>query len=62
MINRTPNYYSYTSLDLVWVPRADGEFLADDPQRLVQRGTVANIPIVTGKYFPLKLKNNSPLL
>lgn len=48
VINRTPNYYDYTSLDLVWVPRADGDFLPDNPQRLVLNGTVANIPIVSG--------------
>lgn len=49
VINRTPNYYSYESLDLVWVPRADGIFLVDNPQRLVANGTVANIPFVSGK-------------
>ena len=48
VINRTPNYYDYTSLDLVWVPRADGDFLPDNPQKLVLDGTVADIPIVSG--------------
>lgn len=48
VINRTPNYYDYTSLDLVWVPRADGDFLPDNPQNMVLNGTVANIPIVSG--------------
>ncbi|KAF9011296.1 Alpha/Beta hydrolase protein [Cyathus striatus] len=42
-IDRTPNYYSYQSLVLAWSPRADGEFLPDNPQRLVQQGKVANV-------------------
>jgi acetylcholinesterase len=49
VINRTPSYFSYQSLDLVWVPRADGDFLVDNPQRLVQNGSVANIPFVSGE-------------
>ncbi|KAF9447550.1 alpha/beta-hydrolase [Macrolepiota fuliginosa MF-IS2] len=48
VINRTPNYYSYSSLDLTWVPRADGIFLVDTPQRLVLQNSVARIPMVTG--------------
>ena len=37
------------SLALVWQPRADGYFLADNPQRLVQQGKVARIPFVAGE-------------
>jgi acetylcholinesterase len=36
------------SLDLAWLPRVDGDFLTDDPQKLVQQGQVAKIPIVSG--------------
>ncbi|KAH9175637.1 Alpha/Beta hydrolase protein [Lactarius sanguifluus] len=36
------------SLAIAWQPRADGVFLADNPQKLVQRGKVARIPFVTG--------------
>ena len=36
------------SLKLTWLPRADGKFLPDAPQKLVQQGSVANIPFVTG--------------
>ncbi|KAH9060195.1 Alpha/Beta hydrolase protein [Lactarius vividus] len=36
------------SLAIAWQPRADGVFLADIPQKLVQRGKVARIPFVTG--------------
>ncbi|KAJ6462794.1 carotenoid ester lipase precursor [Mycena vitilis] len=44
----TPFIFSYQSLVLTWLPRADGTFLTDNPQRLVQQGKVANIPFVTG--------------
>ena len=37
------------SLALAWIPRADGVFLADDPQKLVQEGKVARIPLVAGE-------------
>ncbi|KAH9068091.1 Alpha/Beta hydrolase protein [Lactarius deliciosus] len=36
------------SLALVWQARADGVFLADGPQKLVQQGSVASIPFVPG--------------
>ncbi|KIJ08820.1 hypothetical protein PAXINDRAFT_102436 [Paxillus involutus ATCC 200175] len=31
-----------------WMPRVDGVFLTDDPQYLVQQGSVADVPFVTG--------------
>ncbi|KAI9454048.1 Alpha/Beta hydrolase protein [Lactarius psammicola] len=37
------------SLVPAWQPRADGIFLADDPQKLVLQGKVADIPFVTGE-------------
>jgi hypothetical protein len=36
------------SLALAWGPRADGIFLRDNPQTLVQQGKVASIPFVSG--------------
>ena len=33
---------------LVYLPRVDGVFLTDNPQQLVLRGEVANVPFVTG--------------
>jgi acetylcholinesterase len=45
----TPSFFSYQSLALAWIPRADGVFLVDDPQRLVQQGKVARIPFVAGE-------------
>ncbi|KAJ8521688.1 hypothetical protein ONZ45_g1643 [Pleurotus djamor] len=47
-IFRTPSITGYRSLLLTWLPRADGVFLSDAPQRLVQQGKVANVPFVTG--------------
>lgn len=31
-----------------WIPRADGVFLRDPPQHAVLKGTVADIPFVSG--------------
>ncbi|KAF8073584.1 carotenoid ester lipase precursor [Lyophyllum atratum] len=47
-INQSPGIFSYQSLSLAWLPRADGIFLTDNPQKLVQQGKVANIPFITG--------------
>ncbi|CAA7261545.1 unnamed protein product [Cyclocybe aegerita] len=47
-INNSPGIFDYQSLRLAWLPRADGVFLVDHPQRLVQQGKVAKIPYITG--------------
>ncbi|KAF9464209.1 carotenoid ester lipase precursor [Collybia nuda] len=56
-INQSPGIFAYqaciiddmmNSLILAWLPRADGVFLSDNPQKLVQQGKVANIPFITG--------------
>ncbi|KAF9478210.1 carotenoid ester lipase precursor [Pholiota conissans] len=55
-INKTPGIFAYQeiidvalqSLNLAWLPRADGVFLTDNPQKLVQEGKVAKIPYITG--------------
>ncbi|KAJ7124154.1 carotenoid ester lipase precursor [Mycena epipterygia] len=44
----SPGIFSYQSLVLAWLPREDGTFLTDNPQRLVQQGSVSNLPFVTG--------------
>ena len=41
-----------SSLHEVWIPRADGSFLADAPQQLVLQGSIAGIPFVTGVSRP----------
>ncbi|KAF8261992.1 carotenoid ester lipase precursor [Lactarius quietus] len=48
-INLTPSVSSYQSLALAWQPYADGIFLTDNPQKLVQQGKVARIPFVSGE-------------
>ncbi|KAJ6555000.1 carotenoid ester lipase precursor [Mycena vulgaris] len=47
-IDASPGILSYQSLMLTWLPREDGVFLTDNPQRLVQQGKVAPVPFVTG--------------
>ncbi|KAJ7119783.1 Alpha/Beta hydrolase protein [Mycena epipterygia] len=44
----SPFIFAYQSLVLAWLPREDGTFLTNNPQRLVQQGKVANVPFVTG--------------
>jgi acetylcholinesterase len=42
------------SLVLAWLPRADGVFVTENPQKLVLDGKVANVPFVTGiSTFPI---------
>lgn len=50
------------SLDLAWLPRADGVFITEDPQSLVTQGTVANIPFVTGVSVTHLLRNSCSYL
>ncbi|KAH9170117.1 carotenoid ester lipase precursor [Lactarius sanguifluus] len=45
----TPSILSFQSVALAWQPRADGVFLTDHPQKLVQQGKVARIPFVAGE-------------
>ena len=40
----------FKSVALAYLPRVDGVFLIDNPQQLVLRGEVANIPFVTGSH------------
>ncbi|KAF4574341.1 Carboxylic ester hydrolase [Pleurotus pulmonarius] len=47
-VDHTPFIFDYQSLALAWIPRADGVFLTDNPQKLVQDGKVANVPFITG--------------
>lgn len=47
-IDASPGIFAYQSLILAYLPRADGVFLTDSPQKLVQQGKVANVPFVSG--------------
>jgi len=44
----SPFIFSFQSLVLAWLPREDGVFLSDNPQRLVQQGKVSPVPFITG--------------
>ena len=43
-----PNLFGYQGLDSPWAPRADGVFLTAPAQHLVEAGSMANIPVMTG--------------
>ncbi|KAJ7443860.1 Alpha/Beta hydrolase protein [Mycena latifolia] len=43
-----PSILSYQSLSAAWLPREDGMFLTDNPMRLVELGSVATVPFITG--------------
>ncbi|KAF8907652.1 carotenoid ester lipase precursor [Gymnopilus junonius] len=47
-INKAPGIFDFQSLNLAWPARADGVFLTDHPQKLVQQGIIANVPFVSG--------------
>lgn len=47
-VDKTPSSSSHQSLVLAWMPRADGTFLSDNFQRLIQDGKIANVPFITG--------------
>ncbi|KAH6874982.1 carotenoid ester lipase [Coprinopsis sp. MPI-PUGE-AT-0042] len=47
-INQSPGIYAYQSLALAWTPRADGIFLTEHPQRLVEADKVVHVPMVCG--------------
>lgn len=42
------NFLSYTATLVPWYPRPDGQYLVDDPAKLVADGKVADIPYVIG--------------
>ncbi|GJE92625.1 carotenoid ester lipase precursor [Phanerochaete sordida] len=46
--NASPGFFSPLALNLVWEPLIDGVFLTDDPQKLVARGAIADVPFVNG--------------
>jgi len=47
-VDASPSIFSYESLRLAYLPRADGVFLTDTPQHLVANGAVAKVPFITG--------------
>ncbi|KAI0766816.1 carotenoid ester lipase precursor [Irpex lacteus] len=59
----SPSVFSTESLNLTWIPRADGKFLQDLPYQAVLKGKIANVPFVAGDtddegtLFTLSLAN-----
>ncbi|KAI0790998.1 carotenoid ester lipase precursor [Abortiporus biennis] len=47
-VDQSPAIFSFQSLKLAWLPRADGTFITAPPQSLVQQGQVSSVPFVTG--------------
>ncbi|KIY61021.1 alpha/beta-hydrolase [Cylindrobasidium torrendii FP15055 ss-10] len=47
-VDDSPFVFDYQALLLAWLPRADGLVFSDNPQKLVQAGKIANVPIVNG--------------
>ncbi|PFH48025.1 hypothetical protein AMATHDRAFT_66371 [Amanita thiersii Skay4041] len=47
-INKSPDIFDWESIIEAWIPRADGVFLKDTPQRLVGAGSVADVPFIIG--------------
>ncbi|KAI0075535.1 alpha/beta-hydrolase [Panus rudis PR-1116 ss-1] len=47
-VDKSPDIFAYQSIDEAWVPRVDGKFLTDNPQKLVLKGSVARVPFVAG--------------
>ncbi|RPD65826.1 carotenoid ester lipase precursor [Lentinus tigrinus ALCF2SS1-6] len=47
-VDKSPGVISYQSLRLSYLPRVDGRFLVDAPQKLVLNVSVSKIPFVTG--------------
>ena len=46
--NSVPGLFSYSSLDLSYLPRPDGTVLSESPDLLVQQGKYAKIPFIIG--------------
>ncbi|EIW58886.1 carotenoid ester lipase precursor [Trametes versicolor FP-101664 SS1] len=47
-MDQTPTVISFEALNIPYWPHADGVFLKDHPQKLVQQGSVAKVPFVAG--------------
>ncbi|KAA1472206.1 alpha/beta-hydrolase [Dentipellis sp. KUC8613] len=48
LVDQSVSANSFQSLNLAWMPRADGVFLKDSMQKLVLEGSVAKIPMING--------------
>ncbi|KAF7329205.1 Carboxylic ester hydrolase [Mycena kentingensis (nom. inval.)] len=47
-VNATPDFFSFTSSNLLWRPRVDGTVVLQSPLESVKQGQFAEIPFITG--------------
>ncbi|PFH48027.1 hypothetical protein AMATHDRAFT_76935 [Amanita thiersii Skay4041] len=47
-IDASPDIFDWESVVEAWIPRADGVFLKDTPQRLLLAGSLSKVPFVIG--------------
>ncbi|KAJ7822669.1 Alpha/Beta hydrolase protein [Mycena olivaceomarginata] len=47
-VNKTPDFFSYRSLNMAWVPRIDGDVVERDPWVSISQGLYAKIPVMVG--------------
>ncbi|KAJ7630305.1 carotenoid ester lipase precursor [Roridomyces roridus] len=47
-INETANVFSFSSLNIVWRPRVDGDVLVGDPLVSVAKGQFSKVPLLSG--------------
>ena len=44
------------ALNLAWLPRVDGDFLTDTPQNLIDEGSIARVPFISGLLCTCHIK------
>ncbi|GJJ08500.1 hypothetical protein Clacol_002718 [Clathrus columnatus] len=47
-VNESPNLLGFMSLQLAWLPRIDGDLIAENPQDSLVKGAFSNIPFANG--------------
>ncbi|KIJ35193.1 hypothetical protein M422DRAFT_181074, partial [Sphaerobolus stellatus SS14] len=48
-VNKSPNLFSFMSLQLAWLPRVDGEFIKENPQNSIVQGAFSKVvPLING--------------
>ncbi|KAG9217919.1 hypothetical protein CCMSSC00406_0008560 [Pleurotus cornucopiae] len=47
-INETRDIFSFSSLNLAWIPRVDGDLIKEEPYTLIRRKAYVKVPFITG--------------
>nr|VWO96912.1 Carboxylic ester hydrolase (EC [Ganoderma boninense] len=50
-VNKAPSLSDYKQVDLPWLPRADGDFVAFPPEQQLRAGKTATVPFVVGNVL-----------